>query len=150
MPPFAVRAATPEDVDLTYAITRDAMQLYVEQTWGAWNEPEQWQKHQENYTPATHRIVLVEGSEAGLVATEYERTHLWLVKLYLRSGYRDRGLGTDLLRMVLAEAAAYGKPARVRVLRVNTRAQALYLRHGFRIVGETPERLFMERESSGA
>jgi len=43
----------------------------------------------------------------------------------------------------MAQADAQGRSLRLRVLRVNP-AQRLYLRLGFVITDETPERLYME------
>ena len=97
-----------------------------------------------------HQIVLVEEDSAGLIAIESEPGYLWLVKLYLRSEYRGKGIGTELLLGVLAQAQKVGKRVRLRVLRVNTKAQTFYLRHGFKVVEETQERFFMETSTSGA
>ncbi len=144
-----LRSATAEDLGLSYEITKDAMRRYVEQTWDLWDESEQLQKHRDNYTPETHRIIEVGSAVAGLLATEDLPSHVWLVKLYLLSTFRGQGIGTEVLSRVLQEAEELGKPVRLRVLRVNTRAQALYLRHGFNVVDESPERLFMERAASG-
>lgn len=126
------------------------MASYVEATWGKWDEEEQRAKHRQNYEPATHRLVLVGADVAGLVAVEREPECLWLVKLYLRAAYRGQGLGSALLLQVLRESESLGKATRLRVLKVNTRAKALYLRHGFQVVGEEPERYFMVRRLSGA
>lgn len=144
MQSFQLRSATPDDIGLTYEITRDAMCGYVEQTWGRWDEDEQLQKHRDNYTPGTHRIIKVGNVVAGFFATEDLPTHVWLVKLYLLSAFRGQGMGAALLTRILHDAEKLGKPVRLRVLRVNTRAQALYARHGFSIFDETPERVFME------
>ena len=141
------RQATPADLALTYEITREAMRGYVEQTWGRWDEDEQRRKHRENYTAETHRLILVGEVVAGLVAAENwpDDPHcLWLVKLYLLSRFRGQGIGTQVLRGVLDEAGAAVRPVRLRVLRVNTRAQALYRANGFQVIEEAPERLFME------
>jgi ribosomal protein S18 acetylase RimI-like enzyme len=143
-PPLRLRAAKADDQALTYVITEDAMRGYVEQTWGRWDPDEQRRKHADDFTPATHRIVLVGDKAAGLVALEDQPDHLWLVKLYLRAPYRGRGFGSQLLRDVLAAARAQGKPVRLRVLRVNTGARRLYERHGFRVVDESAERFFMQ------
>ncbi len=126
------------------------MRDYVIQTWGNWNEDEQRDKHQENYSPSTCRIVLCGEEEVGLLVVEEEPAHLWLVKLYLRSSFRGLGLGTRLLQQVIEEANELGKPIRLRVLKVNQDAQRLYLRHGFAVVGEEAVRLFMVRSASGA
>jgi GNAT superfamily N-acetyltransferase len=141
---FRLRAATPDDLGLAFEITEDAMRQYVEQTWGAWEPAEQLQKHTSNYTPLTHEFVLVNDEIAGLVAVEEEPDYLWLVKLYLLARHRGQGLGTALLSDVQQRARARGKRVRLRVLRVNAGARRFYERHGFRVVQESPERLFME------
>ena len=111
---------------------------------GRWDADEQLGKHVRNFTPETHQIIVVDGIEAGFVAIEDFPSYTWLVKLYLRRDSRNLGIGSALLRQFMADAAAQHKPLRLQVLRVNTRAQQLYFRHGFKITYETPERLFLE------
>jgi ribosomal protein S18 acetylase RimI-like enzyme len=142
-----MRAATSEDLALTYEITKDAMRVYVEQTWGNWNEEEQLQKHRLNFMPETCRIILIDNKAVGLVAVEDFPSHVWLVKLYLLAEYRGQGIGSQVLQGVQASANAQGKPVTLRVLRVNKRAQALYAKHGFNVTEESAERLHM---ASGA
>ena len=142
-----MRAATRDDLTLTYEITKDAMRGYVEQTWGNWDEEEQFQKHRANFTPETYRMILIKDEVAGLVAVEEFPSHVWLVKLYLLAKYRSQGIGSQVLQGVQASASAQGKPVTLRVLRVNKRAQALYAKHGFKITEESAERLHM---ASGA
>ena len=147
---YELRPAVAEDVGVTYEVTREAMKPYVEATWGKWEEHEQVVKHRQNFQPETHRLVLVGPEVAGLVAVEEEADYLWLVKLYLRVAYRSQGLGTALLRQVIQEAEDMRKPTRLRVLKANPRAKALYLRHGFQVVGQEAERYFLVRPQSGA
>jgi len=142
-----MRAATPDDLALTYEITKDAMRVYVEQTWGSWDEEDQLQKHRANFQPETCRIILIEDEEIGLVVVEDFTSHVWLVKLYLLAKYRDQDIGSQVLQGVQAYASAQGKPVKLRVLRVNKRAQALYAKHGFKVTEESAERLHM---ASGA
>ena len=123
LPQFQLLSASGSDLELTYEITKEAMGEYVVQTWGAWDEGEQREKHRLNFNPSTHRIVVVStGAQIGLVAVEEEASYLWLVKLYLRRSYQGKGLGSALLRQVIVEAAELGKPVRLRVLRVNVAA----------------------------
>jgi GNAT superfamily N-acetyltransferase len=150
LPPFQLRAASEDDLDLAYEITKESMLEYVVETWGFWNEDEQREKHRVNFTPATHRIIVSFGKPIGLVAIEEEPSYLWLVKLYIQRTFQRSGLGAALLRQVISEAKGIGKPVRLRVLRVNIGAQRLYLRHGFQVVGEEPERFFMVREANVA
>jgi GNAT superfamily N-acetyltransferase len=85
----------------------------------------------------------VDGQLAGLLAAKEHADHVQLVKLFLLPSFQGRGIGTRLVRQVMAQAAAQGRPVRLRVLRVNP-AQRLYLRLGFVITDETPERLYMQ------
>ena len=142
-----MRAATQDDLALTYAITEDAMRAYVEETWGNWDEEEQLQKHRTNFTPETYKIILVKNEVAGLVAVEEFPSHVWLVKLYLLETYRGQGIGSQVLQDVQKRATAQGKPVTLRVLRVNKRARELYAKHGFKVTEESAERLHM---ASGA
>lgn len=142
-----LRDATRDDLELTYAITEDAMRKYIEETWGVWNSEEQQRKHLANFTPETHRIILADDAVAGFIAVETFPTYIWLVKLYLFSEYRGRGIGSKVLSDLLADARARGKQVTLQVLRVNQRAQTLYAKHGFKITEEQTERLFM---ASGA
>jgi GNAT superfamily N-acetyltransferase len=144
MLPFQLRDCTSADLDVTFAITEEAMRTYVELTWGTWNHDEQWQRHRDSYKPDTHRLILAGDFVAGLIAVEEDPSHLWLVKLYLLAGYRGKGLGSAVLRTVQENATLKRKPVRLRILRVNKAARRLYERHGFRVSQETPERLFME------
>jgi ribosomal protein S18 acetylase RimI-like enzyme len=147
---FELRQADECDLSLTYEITREAMQDYVVQTWGVWVESEQREKHRVNFNPETHRIVLYQGAEVGLLAVEEEPGYLWLVKVYLKKEVQGNGIGTSLVRRVIEEASAHRKAVRLRVLRVNVRAVALYERLGFKVVGSEAERFFMVRPFSAA
>ena len=147
MHPSRLRDATEDDLHATYEITEDAMRGYVEETWGTWNPEEQQRKHRLNFTPETHRIILVEDEVAGFIAVEESPSHVWLVKLYLLARFRGQGIGSQLLEDVLKSAKAQGTPVTLRVLRVNKRAQALYAKHGFHVTEEDAERLHM---ASGA
>ena len=145
MPAFTLRPATEDDVDLAYEITQDAMRGYVEQTWGHWDPVDQQHRHRHAYVPANDRMILIDGIAVGLLCIQIHPTHLWLSKLYLRSGAQGQGVGTAVLQMVISEANILHLPIHLRVLRVNTRARALYGRHGFLVTDEPPEHFVMQR-----
>ena len=139
-----VRQAKPEDSALCFAITEGAMRSYVESTWGTWEPEAQWRAHHESFSPSTHWLLFVGRRLAGCVAAELHATHVQLVKLYLQESFRNRGVGALALSALLNTARARAQPLRLRVLAVNTRAQAFYARHGFCESFRTLERVFME------
>ena len=139
-----VRQATEEDCGLSFAITEEAMRQYVEATWGRWEHAEQVKAHAASFDPSSHWVVLADGQPVGIVAAELEPSHVQLVKLYLRTQARGQGIGAVIVSALLRSAANLSQPLRLRVLAINTRAQAFYARHGFHELSRTPERVFME------
>jgi len=139
-----IRQAIASDCELCYGITEDAMRSYVEATWGVWEPGAQRAAHRESFSPSTHWIVMANGRAVGVVAAVLEPSHVQLLKLYLRSQARGRGIGARILCALLRSAEIRSQPLRLRVLAVNTRAQAFYRRHGFRELFRTVERVFME------
>lgn len=142
-----LRDATQDDLDLTYAIAEDAMRKYIEEIWGDWNSDEQRRKHLASFTPETHKIILIDDTVAGFVAVETFPTYIWLAKLYLFDEHRGHGIGSKVLVEILEGAGALGKKVTLQVLRINTRAQALYTRHGFKVTEQRNESLFMTCEA---
>ena len=57
-------------------------------------------------------------------------------------------MGSQLLQEVIHDADLQGRPVVLRVLRVNVRAQVLYLKHRFAVVSETLSRLRMRHVST--
>jgi len=138
-----LRDATPDDLELSYAITEAAMRSHVEQTAGGWDAQAQRKAHLATYTPASHQIIMVADAAAGLIAAEHFPSYVWLVKLYLLPGYQGLGIGSALLAELLAHAHQQRKQVTLQVLKDNLRAQALYARHGFKITAQRPQHLFM-------
>jgi GNAT superfamily N-acetyltransferase len=143
-----LRPAAESDFETVFAITMATMRAYVEATWGTWDDDEHRSRVRDSFEPSTHRLVHVDGQLAGLLASKEHAEHVQLVKVFLLPPFQGRGIGTRLVRQVLAQAAAQERPVRLRVLRVNP-AQRLYLRLGFVLIDETPERLTMEWRPGG-
>jgi len=117
------------------------MRDYAIATWGRWDEA----ATRASFTPDTHRIIQHEGEDIGCLALEDEADRLILKKLYVLPRYQNRGIGTRVLRDLLAAAE---KPIRLRVLSVNP-ARRFYERKGFVVTRSTPERNFMEWHPEG-
>jgi ribosomal protein S18 acetylase RimI-like enzyme len=57
--------------------------------------------------------------------------------------FRGRGLGSAIVRDLLAEAHARSVPVTLQVLKENPRARGLYERLGFAVTGETDTKHLM-------
>jgi ribosomal protein S18 acetylase RimI-like enzyme len=104
--------------------------------------------YQTHYSGASFDLVLDGGEPIGrLYVSRWER-EVRVVDVALLPAARGRGIGTALLRDLLAEGARTGKPVSIHVERFN-RALGLYRRLGFRDVEENGPYLLMEWRPPG-
>ncbi len=76
------------------------------------------------------RLILIDGERAGCVGFRTAPDCLKIDSFYLDRRWHNSGLGTAILKALLAEADAAGKPMRLEVL-TGSKAQRFYERHGF-------------------
>lgn len=145
---IALRPATDADLGFACRVAREAMHDYAFATWGKWDDAEVLQRFGENIRSGNLRIIERGATPLGIQLVEREPDHIALQQIFLRPAYQGKGIGTELVRRLMAESEALGLPLRLRVLRVNP-AQRLYLRLGFRVVDTTKERYFMEYAATG-
>ena len=125
------------------------MRSYVEQTWGTFSEALTRKSVVEALAAGHYSIIEDEGDDVGAVAIERAADHVQLEQLYVVPAFQNRGIGTGLVRRLIAESERTGKPLRLRVLAVNP-ARTLYEREGFVETARTAERVFMERPRGSA
>ena len=87
--------------------------------------------YQEHYGDAQFDLVLMNGVPAGRLYVHRRATEIRLVDISLMPELRDGGIGSALLRELMAEAEAAGKPLTIHVEKYNP-AMRLYLRLGFK------------------
>jgi ribosomal protein S18 acetylase RimI-like enzyme len=101
-----------------------------------------------NYPGAAFLVILVDGVAAGRLYVDRRGDELRIVDIALLPEHRGSGIGGALLRELLEEAAATGKPVRIHVEHMNP-ALRLYERLGFRRIGEFGIYLLMEWAAGG-
>jgi ribosomal protein S18 acetylase RimI-like enzyme len=74
---------------------------------------------------------------------------LYVTDLQVLPELQGRGMGTAVLREIIAKAATFGIPVALQVLRVNRRAQRLYERLGFRVTGTSDTSIHMRHPAAG-
>lgn len=136
---IALRPAHAADAEFIYRLTEACMRHHTEQTWGQWNED----ATRASFRPESHRIIRIDDVDIGCVALEPTDGHLFVDKLYILPDWQNRGIGTKLMREIVAAASAAGQPLRLNVLAVNP-ARRFYERLGFVVTQSTPERHYME------
>lgn len=99
--------------------------------------------HQQRQHPqARSEVVTVDGVPAGRLVVDRGADRVHLVDVALLPAYRGRGIGGQLLALLIAEAGAL--PVTLQVER-DSRARRLYERLGFRVVAEGPVHDLMQR-----
>jgi ribosomal protein S18 acetylase RimI-like enzyme len=108
----------------------------------------QRESYRRSYPQATDAIIEVGGAAAGHLYVDRAGAGLHLIDLALLPEYRGRGIGTALLRALLAEAAQ-GKGKLTLSVAASNPAQSLYERLGFKTVGSDGVYLFQTAGGDG-
>ncbi|HEV3048861.1 MAG TPA: GNAT family N-acetyltransferase [Longimicrobium sp.] len=104
----------------------------------------QHQYWQENYTDTSWDLVVADGEPIGRLYVARWPDDIRIVDIALMPEYRGGGVGTRLLREVLAEGDATGRKVSIHVEIYNP-ARRLYERLGFVQAGDRGVYLLMER-----
>jgi ribosomal protein S18 acetylase RimI-like enzyme len=96
------------------------------------------------FADATREVIEVDGQPAGRLYVHRQDHEILIVDIALLPAFRGRGMGTELLRALMAEADASGRKLSIHV-EMNNPARSLYDRLGFRPAGEHGVYVLMER-----
>jgi ribosomal protein S18 acetylase RimI-like enzyme len=100
--------------------------------------------YREQFPAADERLIVRDGSPVGWIIVDRSGTELRAIDMALLLAERNRGVGTRVIRGLQQEAAAGNRPMVLSVLTLNVRALGLYVRLGFRVIGETDTHAIME------
>ena len=95
----------------------------------------QRQQYDVSYPEAENAIILLRGQPIGRMMVDRSEREFTLIDIALSPEHRNAGIGTNLIRELLNEASAAGKPVRLHVAKGNP-AQRLYERLGFFLVAD--------------
>jgi ribosomal protein S18 acetylase RimI-like enzyme len=138
----SLRPATSGDSEFCYTLHRRSLGEVVAEVFGGWDDAVQREFHARWFDPA--RLKIIEdnaGIPIGALDVRDEADHAYLSRIELLPGYQDRGIGSAVIRDLLAE----GREVRLHVFAVHVRARRLYERLGFRVEAEHDGRLEMVR-----
>jgi ribosomal protein S18 acetylase RimI-like enzyme len=101
--------------------------------------------YREHYAEASFEVIVADGEPAGRLYVNQGRSEIRIVDIALLPEHRGDGIGTSLLRDLLAEADAVGKRVTIHVERLNP-ALRLYERLGFTVAEDKGVYLLLERQ----
>jgi ribosomal protein S18 acetylase RimI-like enzyme len=102
-----------------------------------------------NYPGATLDLVEVDGARAGRLYVHRGPSDIRIMDIALAPEFRGRGIGTGLLRDLMAEADASRRKLSIHV-EMNNPARSLYARLGFQPAGEHGVYVLMERPAAAS
>ncbi|MBV9863916.1 MAG: GNAT family N-acetyltransferase [Abitibacteriaceae bacterium] len=113
------------------------------QQFGPWDERAQDRYFQTGWTAAVHEIVLCDGAPCGYACIE-ERPHdMHVRELVIHPDFQNRGIGSAVLRQVMARAQERQVPVRLGTF-VKNRALHLYQRLGFEEFDRTEVHILLQ------
>ena len=142
---WALRPATQEDIEPIAEIRAEVMRPDLERL-GRFDPHRVRQRFRDSFRAQHTSVITVDGHLAGSVALRPDaatNSH-WLEHFYLSPAHQRRGLGSAVLRTLLAGTDARGRTVRLDVLQ-GSAAQRLYERHGFVVERQDPVDVFMVR-----
>jgi GNAT superfamily N-acetyltransferase len=140
---WTLRAATPADVEVIVELRAVVMRPDLERL-GRFDEHRVRQRFRDAFVERHMSIIMAEGRFAGCVALRPAADGHWLEHFFIAPELQGLGLGSAVLRSLLARTDADSEPVRLNVLQ-GSAARRLYERHGFVVQTEDPVDVFMVR-----
>jgi GNAT superfamily N-acetyltransferase len=123
------REATEKDFEPLLTIRIDVMREHLERVFRY--KPSRARRiFREHFTEPGLRAIMIGDELGGCVGFRRGDSEIKLDSFYLHRRHHNSGLGTTILKVLLAEADAAGLPVRLDVL-TGSKADRFYLRHGF-------------------
>ena len=142
---FVLRPATPADADLAWHLFKLTMRESIEAVWGKWDEIHWHRFFCDHFDPVQTQVVVVDGQDVGILRVEERIGEVLLDTVEIAPDHQGRGLGSAIVRNVLAEAFRHDQAVCLQVNRAN-RARALYEQLGFLEVDRTETHYLMRAQ----
>jgi ribosomal protein S18 acetylase RimI-like enzyme len=91
------------------------------------------------------RIVTLDGTDIGWLQSFVKDNALFLGQLFVDKSLREQGIGTELVKGLIDEAASAGRAVTLGVVKTNP-AVRLYERLGFRTTHDDERKFYMRRD----
>jgi len=144
MADIARREVKPEDREFLYELYASTRETEMALTGWSDEEQESFLRMQfkaqttdyaRNYADARFDLLLCGGEPAGRLYLDRREREIRIVDIALMPAFRNRGIGTELLKEIQTEAEAAGKAVTIHV-EMNNPAMTLYNRLGFVPIGD--------------
>ena len=138
---ISLRPACDEDFAFVRDVYFATMRSIIESLFG-WDQVREEENFARFFRVDEARIITAEGRNVGWIQEQVDDTRINLGSFYLMQEMQRRGIGTQVLRTLLAHAADQSKAITLAVIKINP-ARHFYERHGFRITHEDEHKFYM-------
>lgn len=145
--PLTLRPAMAADLDFAWFLHRELMKPLTEQVM-TWHDINQRRVVERDIDGGGASIILAGDVAAGWFSQREEADAVRLCQLYVTATMQNRGIGSAIIRRLVAAAHAGGKPVLLEVMK-NNRACALYERLGFTVTHDTKYKFEMACRPDG-
>ena len=145
MTEYSLKDIEDTEIDWLYELNEQSYRDVVIRQFGKWDEKFQrdcFDKKWRNKRPA--KIVTVENDPIGVIVLEHRDGHDWLDEILIKADYREQGIGTSLMKQLIADARAQNRRIQLQVLRENHRARHFYESVGFVVLEHRENHYLME------
>ncbi len=131
-----LRTAQHGDLEFLFNLKKETMKPYVEKIWG-WDELDQRKYLLQNFHPKRIQIITENNQDIGMIEVEEKELEIFLINIQILPTFQNKGIGSLLIKNVIAETIVEKKDFRLQVLKINDRALKLYKTLGLDITGES-------------
>lgn len=89
------------------------------------------------------RIIALDGSDVGWLQTIAQDNELFVAQMFVDRPFQRRGIGTEVMKRLIADAARANQTMRLNVVKINP-AMRLYQRLGFQVIREDDRKFYMK------
>ncbi len=133
---ISTRKALEADFEFTYRAKERGYRANIEKIWGKWDDAWQRAEHRKDFSAGQLEVVTYDNADAGYIYVCRYPDHIQLADIAILPEFRNKGIGTHLIKQLLSEARSRGIPMGLGVFKINPSALRLYKSLGFVQVSE--------------
>ena len=135
--PYQLVPASIGDQEWLERLRRDVYQELFFATWGGWDEARHARHVAECWKRGGLWIIHIDGARTGMIQLLDQPAAVEIGEIQIHPAHQNLGVGTRVLRDIVARAHQQHKKVSLSVALKNDRAYQLYQRLGFRQVART-------------
>lgn len=140
------KIADISDIDMIYKLSKENIDMYEDITKINYEKVLDWVKRKIHDNISSYKAIYYNEEKAGYFNFHEENNKLEIDDLYIFEMYRDKGIGTKIIKDCIKESNEKNIPIFLYVFSKNIKAVSLYTRLGFEITEKIKDtRYIMER-----